>query len=132
MRPAMTPPVHNMREITLAIPAESGVTKALLRFGDDPIRSGMKDERVQSRQLWPRNSGQRLSPPVHRAGASHAYCLFGRRKTSSGCIAAAPNIPPIPIDSTRLVGTSIKAPFSLTASYNRLSERSCSAVGLSI
>src|SRR5581483_3336603 len=45
--------------------------------------------------------------------------------------AAAPNMPPRPIDSTADDGTSINAPFSLRPSYKMFIARRCSAVGFS-
>lgn len=45
--------------------------------------------------------------------------------------AAAPSMPPMPIDSTAVLGTSINAPFSFNPSYSMFIARRCSAVGLS-
>src|SRR5947209_3218766 len=45
-------------------------------------------------------------------------------------IAAMPMRPPIPIDSTAVLGTSISAPFSFSPSYSIFIARRCSAVGL--
>jgi subtilisin family serine protease len=46
-------------------------------------------------------------------------------------IAAAPSMPPMPIDSTALLGINIKAPFSFRPSYSMFIARRWSAVGLS-
>src|SRR4051812_25518175 len=45
------------------------------------------------------------------------------------CSAAAPIRPPMPIDSTALLGISISAPFSFSPSYSMFIARRCSAVG---
>ncbi len=45
--------------------------------------------------------------------------------------AAAPRRPPMPMDSTAVLGTSISAPFSFNPSYSMFMARRCKAVGLS-
>jgi hypothetical protein len=68
-----------------------------------------------------------LSPDNGRYGCCSPAPGFGA--TLSCFSAAAPSMPPMPSESTALLGMSISAPFSFSPSYSMFIARSCSAVG---